>query len=117
MKKSLSLSLRHFILDSVLVPVLTVLAHTVAFAATEPVRGIGFDENLANPPVLTQELMDQQLPSLGVPLNVRLIVQRGEVERHPGEYDFNALDARVGLYASLVYTQGAMAMVLLVPTR
>lgn len=37
----------------------------------------------------------------GMPLNVRLIVERSEIERQPGVYDFAALDTRLERYGRL----------------
>ena len=71
----------------------------LAFGVLEPpLRGVGFDETLAEPVVLTDELLAAHLSSIGVPLNVRLTVKRADVEPQPGVYDFEALDARLELY-------------------
>lgn len=69
-----------------------------ALSATETPRGAGFDETLSGDAVLAVALDAAHVSPIGLPLSVRLVVNRGDIERQPGEYDFAALDARVALY-------------------
>ena len=68
------------------------------FAAEKVFRGVGFDERLSGDAVLAEALRLSELPLAGMLLNVRVIVERAEIERQPGVYDFAALDARVAGY-------------------
>jgi MucB/RseB N-terminal domain len=77
------------------------LGPVAAVAASETFRGAGFDETLSGEPVLAVALTTARLSPAGMPILVRLIVERAEVERQPGAYDFDALDARMALYGRL----------------
>ena len=72
-----------------------------ALSASETFRGAGFDETLSGQPVLAAALRAANLSPAGLPIQVRLIVERAEVEPQPGAYDFEALDARMALYGRL----------------
>ena len=72
----------------------------LAFSAESP-RGVVLDEALSGDPVLATALRTVTLPPLGQTLNVRVVVERSEVERRLGEYDFDGLDARLALYGRL----------------
>jgi hypothetical protein len=74
---------------------------TRIFSAPETFRGIGFDEALSADAILADALRSVSLSPFGLPLNVRLVVERAEVEREPGTYDFDALDTRMALYGRL----------------
>jgi hypothetical protein len=69
-----------------------------AFSAPSTFRGAGFDEALSGEAVLSTALRLASIPSGGLPVSVHLLVERAEVERSPGTYDFTALDARIALY-------------------
>jgi hypothetical protein len=79
-------------------------AGTIAFgpgrasSAASTVRGAGFDEALSGEAVLSTALRLASIPSGGLPVSVHLLVERTEVERSPGTYDFTVLDARIALY-------------------
>ena len=71
------------------------------YGADKILSGVGFDETLSGDPVLAEAIRLAQ-PSLdGLLINLRLVVERAEVERRPGVYDFAALDARMTLYRGL----------------
>lgn len=72
-----------------------------SFAADKPLRGVGFDERLSGDAVVADALSKVQFALKGMPLNVRLVVERSDVERQPGAYDFAALDARMARYSRL----------------
>lgn len=77
------------------------LAAPVAAQQPEPAfRGIGFDERLTDPPVLAEALRSAKALA-GMPLSVRIIVDRADLERSPGAADFTALDARVAQYRAI----------------
>ena len=65
--------------------------------AAQALRGIGFDERLSEPPILAGALRSTKALA-GMPLNVRIVVDRGDLERSPGINDFAALDARLAQY-------------------
>jgi hypothetical protein len=69
-----------------------------ALAADKALLGVGFDERLSGEAILAEALHQVRLPLNGMRLNVRLVVERGEIERQPGAYDFVALDSRVKRY-------------------
>jgi hypothetical protein len=69
-----------------------------ALAADKVFIGIGFDEQLSGDVVLAEALRRAPPTLAGMPLNVRLVVERAEVERAPGVFDFDALDARMATY-------------------
>ncbi len=71
------------------------------YGADKILSGVGFDETLSGDPVLAEAIRLAQ-PSLdGLLINLRLVVERAEVERRPGVYDFAALDARMTRYRGL----------------
>ena len=72
-----------------------------ALAADKVFLGVGFDERLSGEAGLADALRQVQLPLSGMPLNVRVVVERSEVERQPGVYIFDALDARVARYRQI----------------
>ena len=72
-----------------------------AWAADKVLQGVGFDERLSGAAVLADAMEAARMLPRGVSLNARVIVERAEVERQPGVYDFAALDARVARYRSL----------------
>ena len=80
---------------------LLLLLSVRAFAADTVLSGIGFDERLSGDALLADAIRLAHLSSDGLPLNVRLIVERAEIEREPGVYDFAALDARMTRYRGL----------------
>jgi len=69
-----------------------------AVAADKTFLGVGFDERLSGEAVLAEALRQARLPLTGMALNVRVVVERAEVERQPGTYNFDALDARMARY-------------------
>lgn len=82
------------------------LAGTIALcpartlSAQESVTGIGFDDALARPSGLAEVLRGRgELRDL--PINLRLVVERSDIEPQPGIYEFAALDARLAQYRSL----------------
>jgi hypothetical protein len=77
------------------------LGPVAILSAAETFRGAGFDETLSGEPVLADALRIARLSPAGLPIQVRLVVERAEVERQPGVYDFDALDARLALYGRL----------------
>lgn len=81
--------------------VVLALSPTRLSAADRVLHGAGFDETLSGDAVLANALSAVHIPPEGVSLNVRLIVQRAEVERAPAAYDFTALDARLARYRRL----------------
>lgn len=70
-------------------------------AAPEPLRGVGFDENLSSPSILAGALSDSVVGRSGLPIHVRLVVDRDALEPRPGVYDFTALDARIASHRAL----------------
>ncbi|MEO8678354.1 MAG: sigma-E factor regulatory protein RseB domain-containing protein [Vicinamibacterales bacterium] len=81
------------------------LSPASAFAAGKILRGVGFDESLSGDAVLAEALRQAKGPLNGMPLNVRLIVQRSEIEPRPAVYDFAALDARLARYRAVAGVQ------------
>jgi hypothetical protein len=63
-------------------------------------RGIGFDERLTDRPLLAEALRSAKTLA-GMPLSVRVIVDRPDIERSPGVSDFSELDARVQQYRAI----------------
>lgn len=77
------------------------LAAPAAAQQAEPAfRGIGFDERLSDPPILAEALRSAQALA-GMPLSVRILVDRVDLERSPGVNDFSELDARVQRYRAV----------------
>jgi hypothetical protein len=77
------------------------LVAPVAAQQSEPAfRGIGFDERLADPPILADALRPVKALA-GMPLSVRIVVERAQIERSPGFNDFSDLDARVQHYRAI----------------
>lgn len=77
------------------------LATSVAAQQAAPAfRGIGFDERLADPPILAEALRSAKALA-GMPLSVRIVVDRADLERSPGFNDFSELDARVQRYRAV----------------
>jgi hypothetical protein len=72
-----------------------------SLAADKILAGVGFDERLSGDAVLAKALTMVQLPLSRMPFNVRLVVERSEVEREPGVFDFAVLDARIAQYGRL----------------
>jgi hypothetical protein len=72
-----------------------------SFAADRILRGVGFDERLSGDVVLAEALRLFQFSLNDMPLNMRLVLERAEVERQPGVYNFDALDARMARYSRL----------------
>ena len=70
-----------------------------AFSAPIAVRGAGFDETLSGEAVLSTALRMGSIRGRDLPVSVRLLVERAEIERAPGAYDFTALDERMTLYS------------------
>jgi len=73
----------------------------LAWAQPVSLEGIGFDEALTGPPVLAQAMGVTPRELFPRSLNVRLHVPHDAVERQPGSYDFDALDARVAAYGAI----------------
>ncbi len=76
------------------------VAPLAAQRAAPAFRGIGFDERLADPPILAEALRSATALA-GMPLSVRIVVDRADLERSPGVNDFAALDARVAQYRAI----------------
>lgn len=76
-------------------------AQPVTATADGGFQGIAFDERLSGEAVLADALRSAKVLLTGMPLNVRIVVDRDEVERAPGVYDFAALDARIALYRAI----------------
>jgi MucB/RseB N-terminal domain len=85
----------------VLLTAMCVLVPVRALAAPGTLRGAGFDETLAAEPNLESALRAAHMAPAGLALNVRLIVERAQIETQPGTYDFKALDERMAVYGKL----------------
>jgi hypothetical protein len=80
---------------------IALLATPVAAQQAEPAfRGIGFDERLSDSPILADALRSAKTLA-GMPLSVRIVVDRAELERSPGINDFSQLDARIQRYRAV----------------
>ena len=62
-------------------------------------HGLGVDETLSAEPALDRALSAAALAPSELPLFVRLLVSRGEIETAPGDSQYEALEARIDLYA------------------
>jgi len=78
-----------------------VLSPAYAQAAENALRGIGFDERLSGEATLADAIRAAGSSANGLSLNVRIIVERSEIETQPGTYSFDALDARLARYRGL----------------
>lgn len=86
--------------SAVLCLIASLAAPIAAQQAGPAFRGIGFDERLADPPILAEALRSAKALA-GMPLSVRIVVDRAEIERSPGVTDFAALDVRVARYRAI----------------
>lgn len=84
---------------SIVASIAVFLLFRVPVASAAGFHGLGIDETLSAEPALDRALTGAALAPAELPLFVRLLVSRGEIETAPGDSHYEALEARIDLYA------------------